>query len=189
MATGDAPQAVTQLLKKWSDGDRGALDALMPLVYDELNRIARRHLAREQPGHTLQPTALVHEAFVKLIGERDMHWNSRSHFVAVAAQMMRFILVDHVRRKKMAKRGGPDAVHVTFDEGLGVAAHGDDRLLDLDEALTRLTEQDERKGRIVEMRYFGGLSVEETAQALSVSVATVMRDWRMAQAWLQRELA
>jgi RNA polymerase sigma-70 factor (ECF subfamily) len=189
MAPGDAPQAVTQLLKRWSDGDRGALDALMPLVYDELNRIARRHLSREQPGHTLQPTALVHEAFVKLVGEREMDWQSRTHFVAVAAQTMRFILVDHFRRKRMAKRGGPDAVHVTFDEELGVAAHGDERLLDLDEALTRLTEQDQRKGRIVELRYFGGLSVEETAAALDVSVATVMRDWRMAQAWLQRELA
>jgi RNA polymerase sigma-70 factor, ECF subfamily len=189
MSADHPPQAVTALLKKWSDGDRGALDALMPLVYDELNRIARRHLTREQPGHSLQPTALVHEAFVKLVGERDMQWNSRTHFIAVAAQMMRFILVDYARKKRMVKRGGPDAIHVTFDEGLGVAAASDDRLLELDDALTRLSAQDQRKGRVVELRYFGGLSVEETAEALSVSVATVMRDWRMAQAWLQRELA
>lgn len=180
---------VTRLLRAWSEGDRDALDALMPLVYEELSRVARRQLAKERPGHTLQPTALVHEAYVRLIGERNMLWQSRTHFVAVAAQMMRFILVDHCRRKRVAKRGGSQAVRVTFDDALAVAVHHDDQLIALDEALMRLTRQDERKGRIVELRYFGGLTVEETAVALSVSVATVMRDWRMAQAWLQRELA
>jgi RNA polymerase sigma factor (TIGR02999 family) len=179
---------VTRLLDDWSHGNRAALDALMPLVHHELHKLARGYLARERPGHTLQPTALVNEAYLKLIGERDMKWQSRAHFVGVAAQLMRFILVDHVRKKHYQKRGG-GAVRVTFDENLEVAAdeRGSD-LLALDDALKKLAEQDARKSQIAELRYFGGLSVEETAEALSVSVATVMRDWRLTKAWLQREL-
>jgi RNA polymerase sigma-70 factor (ECF subfamily) len=179
---------VTRLLDDWSRGDRGALDELMPLVHAELHRLARGYLARERPGHTLQPTALINEAYLKLVGERDMKWQSRAHFIGVAAKLMRFILVDHVRRKGYQKRGG-GAVRVTFDENLEVAAdERGEELLALDEALEKLAAQDPRKATMAELRYFGGLSVEETADALSVSVATVMRDWKLTKAWLQREL-
>ena len=178
---------MTRLLDDWSQGDRAALDRLMPLVHAELRRLARGYLRRERPGHTLQPTALVNEAYLKLVGERQMQWQSRAHFVGVAAQIMRFILVDHCRRKRSAKRGG-DALRVTFDEGLDVPDERGAGLIALDDVLKRLSEQDPRKGRIAELRYFGGLSVEETAEALDVSVATVMRDWRLTRAWLQREL-
>ena len=180
---------VTRLLDDWSRGNRAALDDLMPLVHEELHRLARGYLARERRGHTLQPTALVNEAYLKLVGERDMRWQGRAHFIGVAAQMMRFILVDHARRRDVQKRGG-SAVRITFADDLDIAA--DTRsahLLALDDALTRLAAQDPRKGRIAELRYFGGLSVEETAEALHVSVATVMRDWRLTRAWLQRELS
>jgi RNA polymerase sigma-70 factor (ECF subfamily) len=179
---------VTRLLEDWSRGDRQALDALIPLVHDELHRLAKGYLARERPGHTLQATALVNEAYMRLVGERDMLWQSRAHFIGVAAQLMRFILVDHCRRKNFQKRGG-DAVRVTFDENLEVTVERSDELMALDEALNKLASQDERKSRIAELRYFGGLSVEETAEALSISVATVMRDWRLTRAWLQRELS
>jgi len=179
---------VTRLLEDWSQGDRKALDALIPLVHDELHRLARAYLAHERPGHTLQATALVNEAYLRLVGEREMKWQSRAHFIGVAAQLMRFILVDHCRRKRYQKRGG-GAARVTFDEGLQVTLERSDELMALDEALDRLAAQDERKSRIAELRYFGGLSVEETAEVLSVSVATVMRDWRLTRAWLQRELA
>ncbi|MBZ5556414.1 MAG: sigma-70 family RNA polymerase sigma factor [Acidobacteriia bacterium] len=180
---------VTRLLEDWSQGNRGALDDLMPLVHAELHRLARGYLARERRGHTLQPTALINEAYLKLVGERNMQWQGRAHFIAVAAQLMRFILVDHARRKGGQKRGG-SAVRVTFDEGLEVAANARSaELLELDDALNRLAAQDPRKGSIAELRYFGGLSVEETAEALQVSVATVMRDWRLTRAWLQRELS
>jgi RNA polymerase sigma-70 factor (ECF subfamily) len=180
---------VTQLLDDWSQGSREALDQLMPLVHTELHRLARGYLARERPGNTLQPTALVNEAYLKLVGERDMTWQSRAHFVGVAAQLMRFILIDHVRRKHYQKRGG-GAVRVTFDEGLEIAANQRGaEILALDDALKELAQQDPRKSRIAELRYFGGLSVEETAEALSISVATVMRDWRLTKAWLQRELS
>lgn len=182
------PNEITRLLHDWSTGDRQALDALIPLVHDELHRLARGYLARERPGHTLQATALVNEAYLRLVGERDMQWQSRAHFIGVAAQLMRFILVDHCRRKRYQKRGG-DAARVTFDENLQVSVERDDELMALDDALKRLAAQDERKSRIAELRYFGGLSVEETAEVLSVSVATVMRDWRLTRAWLQRELA
>jgi RNA polymerase sigma factor (TIGR02999 family) len=178
---------VTHLLDAWSRGDRQALDALMPLVHGELHRLARSFVARERPGHSLQATALVNEVYLRLVDEREMQWQSRAHFIGVAAHLMRFILVDHCRRKNYQKRGG-GAVRVTFDEALPVTLERGDELVALDEALQRLTAQDERKGRIVELRYFGGLSVEETAEVLSVSVATVMRDWRLARAWLQREL-
>ncbi len=179
---------VTHLLDEWSRGDRQALDALMPLVHAELHQLARSYVARERPGHSLQATALVNEVYLRLVGERQMQWQSRAHFIGVAAHMMRFILVDHCRRKNYQKRGG-GAARVTFDESLPVTLDRGEELMALDEALQKLTAQDERKGRIVELRYFGGLSVEETAEVLSVSVATVMRDWRLARAWLQRELA
>lgn len=179
---------VTQLLDDWSRGDRAALDALIPLVHTELHRLARGYIARERPGHTLQASALVNEVYLKLVGERDMKWQSRAHFVGVAAQLMRFILVDHCRKKQYAKRGG-GAARVTFDENLEVSFERGDELMALDDALQKLAAQDERKARIAELRYFGGLSVEETAEALGVSVATVMRDWKLTKAWLQRELS
>lgn len=179
---------VTRLLDDWSRGNRAALDELIPLVHAELHRLARGYLAREKPGHTLQPTALINEAYLKLVGEREMKWQNRSHFVAVAAQLMRFILVDHARRKGYQKRGG-DAVRVTFDESLEVSDERGAELVALDDALKKLAAQDERKAKIAELRYFGGLSVEETAEAMSVSVATIMRDWRLTKAWLQRELS
>lgn len=179
---------VTGLLDDWSHGSREALDALMPLVYAELHAVARRQLGRERPGHTLQPSALVNEAYLRLVGEREMKCRNRAHFVAVAAQLMRFILVDHCRRKRYPKRGG-GAPRITLDDKLVAAPERGEELMALDEALTKLAALDERKSRIAELRYFGGLSVEETAQALSVSVATVMRDWRLTKAWLQRELS
>jgi len=184
-APGDAE--VSRLLRDWSGGDRAALDELIPLVHAELHRLARSYLAHESPGQTLQPTALVNEAYLRLVGECGMQWQSRSHFIAVAAQLMRFILVDHCRKKRYAKRGG-GAVRVTFHENLEVSHERDADMLALDEVLTRLAAQDPRKARVAELRVFGGLSVEETAEAMAVSVATVMRDWRFAKAWLQREL-
>jgi RNA polymerase sigma-70 factor (ECF subfamily) len=183
-----SPPDVTQLLEDWSQGDRQALDTLMPLVHDELHRVARGYLARERPGHTLQATALVNEAYLRLIGEREMRWQNRAHFIGVAAQLMRFILVDHCRRKNYQKRGG-DVARVTFDEDLQVTVERSDELMALDAALTKLAAHDERKSRIAELRYFGGLSVEETAEALSVSPATIVRDWRLTRAWLLRELS
>lgn len=179
---------ITHLLGDWSRGNREALDALIPHVHAELHAVARRYLARERPGHTLQPSALVNEAYMRLVGVRDMRWQNRAHFVAVAAQLMRFILVDHCRRKGYAKRGGK-AARVTLNDHLVVAPERSDELIALDDALNRLAALDERKARIAELRYFGGLTVEETAEALSVSVATVMRDWRLARAWLRRELS
>lgn len=182
------PREVTRLLDDWSGGDRGALDALMPLIHEELHGLARRYLSREHPGHTLQPTALINEAYLRLVGERAMSWQSRAHFIGVTAQLMRFILVDHARSRQAQKRGA-GAVRVTFDESLPVSDERGPEVVALDDAMTRLAAVDPRKGRIAELRYFGGLSVEETAEALEVSVATVMRDWRLARAWLQRELA
>lgn len=179
---------VTRLLDDWSRGNREALDALLPLVHAELHSIALRYFGRERPGHTLQPTALVNELYLRLLGERAMRWKDRAHFMAVSAQLMRFILVDHCRRKRAPKRGGGDSP-VSFDLEAVAAPVRSDELVALDEAVTRLTALDDRKGRIAELRVFGGLSVEETAEALSVSVATVMRDWRVIKAWLHRELS
>ncbi|HXE31723.1 MAG TPA: ECF-type sigma factor [Terriglobales bacterium] len=168
---------------------REPLDALLPEVHAELHRLARAYLARERPGHTLQPTALINEAYLKLAAQSQLHWQDRSHFVAIAARAMRFILVDHCRGRGYAKRGG-GALRVTYDESLPVAAgERGAELLRLDEKLSELEARDPRKSRIAELRYFGGLSVEETARALSVSVATVMREWRLTRAWLERELA
>ena len=180
-------QEVTALLVAWSNGERSALDRLTPLVYQELRRLARRALRHERAGHTLQTSDLVHEAYLKLINEREMSWRNRAHFFAVATQMMRMILVDYARKRNYAKRGG-GRLRVSFDEGLAVSDERAEDLIALDDALKALSAFDERKSRIAELRYFGGLSVEETAEALGVAPVTVMRDWRLAKAWLYREL-
>jgi RNA polymerase sigma factor (TIGR02999 family) len=183
-----SPEEVTELLVAWGDGDRAALDQLMPLVYDELRRLAHRYLGRERKDHTLQTTALVNEAYLKLINEREMQWQNRAHFFAVAAQMMRMILVDYARRRNYAKRGG-GAHRVSFDESLVVSDERAADLIALDDALSSLAAVDERKSKVAELRFFGGLSVEETAAVLKVSPVTVMREWRLAKAWLHRELS
>jgi RNA polymerase sigma-70 factor, ECF subfamily len=177
---------VTGLLHAWGQGDRDAFDALIPLVHDELTRLARRHLARERPDHTLQPTALVNEAYLRLVKERGMRWTDRAHFMAVAAQLMRFILVDHARKRRNLKRGG-GASPVHLDVDVVDARAGN--IIAIDQALDDLAKVDERKARVVEMRVFGGLTVDESARLLDVSPETIARDWRFARAWLQRELA
>ena len=180
-------QNVTQLLIGWSKGDKAALDALLPMVYQELRTQASRYLRRERPGHTLQTTALIHEAYLKLVDQKNVHWQNRAHFFGIAAQLMRRILVDHARSKKRVKRGGSD-IRVSFNEAnvLGQTQNLD--IVALDEALERLAEIDEQQSRIVELRFFSGLTVEETAEVLSISPATVKRDWSMAKAWLHREI-
>ncbi len=183
-----APQNVTQLLIGWANGDKEALDKLVPLVYDELRRQASRYLRNERAGHTLQTTALIHEAYLRLVDQRDVRWQNRSHFFGVAAQLMRRILVDHARTKRRAKRGGSD-IRVSLTQANEIAKGEDLDVVALDEALTRLAEIDEQQSRIVELRYFSGLTVEETARVLGISPATVKRDWSMARAWLHRELS
>lgn len=182
-----AAPTVTQLLHAWGGGDAGALDQVVPLVYAELRRQAERYLRREAPGHTLQTTALVHEAYLRLVDQRSARWESRAQFFGVAAQLMRRILVDHARGHHAAKRGG-SAIQVPLEEGTAAAQERDVDLLALDEALTRLAALDERQARVVELRYFMGLGIEETAEALAISPATVKREWAMARAWLRREL-
>ena len=182
-----SPQQITQLLNKWSDGDQSARDQLMTLVYDELHRLAHQYMKRESPGNTLQTSALVNEAFVKLVDQRNVRWQNRAHFFGIAAQLMRRILVDYARSRHSAKRGGP-ARPVSFDEGLFVSDERSAEVVNVHEALERLTEFDARKSQIVELRFFGGLSIEETAEVLSVSPGTVMRDWTLAKAWLRREM-
>ena len=182
-----SPQDVTQLLRDWRQGNRAAFDQLIPLVYDELRRLAKRHLQRQSPGHTLQTTSLVHEAYLRLIDQQNIEWQNRAHFFAVAARAMRFLLVDHARARQYAKRGG-GARQVTLDEVAVVSPERNDDLLALDEALSRLAALDPRKSQIVELRYFGGLSAEEAAEALGVSEITVKREWLKARAWLYREL-
>ena len=177
---------VTELLVAWSKGDERALDALTPLVYGELRRLARSYMRQERSGHTLQSTALVHEAFLRLIDQR-VQWNSRAHFFGIAAQMMRRILVDHAKAQSTAKRGA-GALRIELDEGLATAPHRDVDLLALDEALERLTKVDPQRSRIVELRFFGGLSNEESAEVLGVSPATIQRQWAGARAWLFHEL-
>jgi RNA polymerase sigma factor (TIGR02999 family) len=181
------PQNVTQLLLGWSNGDKEALDKLVPLVYDDLRRQAARYLRRERVGHTLQTTALINEAYLRLIDQKNVHWQNRAHFFGIAAQLMRRILVDHARTKKRAKRGGSD-VRVSFSEATIKAKDQDLDIVALDEALERLAQIDEQQSRIVELRFFSGLTVEETAEVLSISPATVKRDWSMAKAWLHREM-
>jgi RNA polymerase sigma-70 factor, ECF subfamily len=176
------------MLKDWSDGDQAVLDELMPLVYDELRRIAARAMRKERDAHTLQTTALIHEAYLKLIGQRDAKWQNRSHFFAIAAQAMRRILVDHARERHREKRGG-NAENLPIEEAAFVASKEKSvDLIALDEALTRLAKIDERQVRVVELRYFSGLDIDETAEALGISNATVRRDWNVAKAWLKEEI-
>ena len=183
----DNVRGITRLLRNWGDGDDDALNQLIPLVYDELHRQAHLYLSRERPGHTLQTTGLVHEAYLKLAGEAAGKWETRSHFFAFASRIMRNILVDHARSKHRNKRGG-DAMKVSLADVNEIVPENDLDLLALDEALTRLSAVDEQQVKVVELRYFGGLSLEETAEALNVSRATVARDWNVARAWLHREL-
>ena len=178
---------VTLLLTRLKDGDRGALDRLMPLVHDELRRLARAHMRRERADHTLQATALAHEAYMRMVDLDRIDWRDRAHFFAVAAGVMRRILIDHARKRRAARRGG-GAPHVPLEEGLRLAADRPDELVDLDEALERLAALDTRQARIVELRFFGGLSVEEAAVVLGVSPRTVKREWAVARAWLRAEL-
>jgi RNA polymerase sigma-70 factor, ECF subfamily len=186
--TGGQPGNVTLLLLRWRSGDQGAVGELLPLVHDELRRLAGRHMARERPGHLLQATALVNEVYLRLVDVRRVQWQDRAHFFAMAARLMRRVLVDFARSQKYQKRGG--AMHrVTFDRDLPVSADTPDDLVAIDEAMESLAAQHERKARVVELRFFGGLSVNETAEVLKVSAETVMRDWRFAKTWLMRELS
>lgn len=183
-----SPDNLTELLIEWREGDKTALDKLTPLVYDELRRIAHRYVRRERNGHTLQTTALVNEAYVRLAGSKDVAWQNRAHFFAATAQVMRNVLIDHARRRLFAKRGG-QAQQVPIEEAsLAMSEARADELVALDEALHQLAKMDPRKGQVVELRYFGGLSLEETADVLDVSLMTVRRDWRAAKAWLYRRM-
>jgi RNA polymerase sigma-70 factor (ECF subfamily) len=188
---GDAGRAakdqVCELLRAWSDGDTSALERLTPIVYDELHRLARRYMRGERPGHSLQTTALVNEAYMRLVGYERMLWQNRAHFFAVSAQLMRRILVEHARRHNQKRGGG--VPHVSLEEAALVGGNRAADLVALDDAMHALAQLDPRKAQVVEMRFFGGLNVDETADALKVSPATVMRDWSTAKAWLYRELA
>ena len=181
-------QEITELLLKWSKGDSGALDRLMPMVYPELRRMARRFMGRENSHHTLQTSALINEAYLRLVDQKAVEWQDRAHFFAVAAQVMRHILVDHARRYRYGKRGA-GAKHVAFDEVSVLKQERAAEFIALDSALTGLAKVDPRKSRIVELRFFGGLTVEETAEVLEISAITVKREWRAARAWLLREIA
>ncbi len=182
-----SPQEITRLLVAWGDGDQSALEELAPLVHSELHRLAHHYMSRERPGHTLQTSALVNEAYLRLIDWKNVRWQSRAHFFAVSAQLMRRILVDYARDRQYLKRGG-GALQVTLSEAASFTAERGADLVALDEALNSLAEVDPRKGQVVEMRFFGGLSVKEVAEVLKVSEETVMRDWRLAKVWLLREL-
>lgn len=182
------PHEVTQLLVAWGNGDEVARDQLMSVVYHELHRLAHNYMRKESPGHTLQTSALVNEAFLRLIDQHDVQWQNRAHFFGIAAQMMRRILVDYARRRNYAKRGG-GARDTTLDEALTVSNSRTAEIVALDEALEQLNAFDERKSQIVELRFFGGMSIEETAEVLGVSPGTVMRDWTLAKAWLFREIS
>jgi RNA polymerase sigma factor (TIGR02999 family) len=178
---------VTQLLTEWTNGNLAARDELMALVYEELRRLAHLHMRRERPGHTLQTSALVHEAFMRLVNHRNVHWQSRAHFFALAAQMMRRVLVDYARRRGNLKRGG-NVQQISLDKTLFVSEERSAEVVALDDALRGLASFDQRKSQIVELRFFGGLSIEETASVLGVSPGTVMRDWTLAKAWLRKEI-
>jgi len=184
----DHSRDVTRLLREWSAGSAQALDALIPLVYDELHRAAHSFMAREAPDNTLQTTALVHEVYLRLVGTRDVDWQNRAHFQAVCATVMRRILIDLARSRRSLKRGGT-AEHLPLDDAILVSNTPRVDLLDLDEALQSLAAVDQRQARVVELRFFGGLSVAETAEVLHVSPETVHRDWRLAKEWLMHELA
>lgn len=181
-------QEVTEMLMAWSNGDKSALERLIPLVHNELHRLAHRYMNQERPGHMLQTTALVNEAYLRLVDSSHVRWQNRAHFFAVSAQLMRRILVDFARSRNYLKRGG-NAVQVSLDKVLAISSEPDADLVALDEALNALAVIDERKSRVVEMRFFGGLNIEETAEVLKVSPDTVMRDWRLAKVWLLRELS
>lgn len=181
------PSQVSKLLVNWRQGDERAREALIPLVYDELRRLARRHLRRERPDHTLQSAALVHEAYLRLIRQDQPQWQNRAHFFGVAAQLMRHILVDHARNRAAAKRGA-GAPRLSLDPELALPQTRDVDLVGLDDALNQLAVLDPQQGRVVELRFFGGLSIEETSVVLGISPATVKREWATARAWLQREM-
>jgi RNA polymerase sigma-70 factor, ECF subfamily len=184
----DPPQhEVTDLLIAWSNGDEVAREQLMAVVYQELHRLAHHYMKRESPGHTLQTSALVNEAFLRLVDQRDVKWKNRAHFFGIAAQMMRRILVDYARSRRYAKRGG-GVKEISLEEAI-VSDERSAEIVALDETLGRLAEIDQRKSQIVELRFFGGLSIEEAAEVLDVSPGTVMRDWTMAKAWLRREIS
>jgi RNA polymerase sigma factor (TIGR02999 family) len=188
MTSSSSPEEVTELLVAWGDGNQAALEKLMPLVYEELRRLAHNYMRREHPGHTLQTTALVNEAYFRLVDQKRMRWQNRAHFFAISAQLMRRILIDHARSHHYAKRGG-GAHMVSLDEGAVVAQGQAADLIALDDALRSLAAIDERKSSIVELRFFGGLNIEETAEALKISPRTVMREWSMAKAWLYRTIS
>jgi RNA polymerase sigma factor (TIGR02999 family) len=183
------PEGVTQLLKDWNEGDQAALDRLMPLVYAELRRLANNYLRRERANHTLQPTALVNEAYMRLVDQKNARWQNRAQFFGVAAQLMRRILVDHARLHQALKRGGSDQERLSLTNIERVADKPDIDLLALHEALNELAEVDPQQSRIVELKFFGGLSIEETAEVLGIGHATVERDWKMARAWLRSKLS
>jgi RNA polymerase sigma factor (TIGR02999 family) len=183
-----SPQDVTQLLAAWGSGDKAAFDKLLPLVHAELRRIAQRQMRQERPGHTLQATALVNEAYLKLAGDQGLEWRDRAHFFAVCAQVMRHILIDHARSRGREKRGG-GAIQVSLNDALVVEDEQTTDILALNEALSALEQMDAQKARIVELRYFAGLTVEETAAVLNTSPRTVRREWRRAKAWLYRMMA
>ena len=182
------PQGITQLLTRWSSGDKAALDELIPLIYPELRRLARAYMGRENSAHTLQTSALINEAYLRLVNQQDVEWQNRAHFYAVAAQVMRHILVDHARRYRSNKRGA-GAEHIHLDDVAIVCEGRAADLIALDDALTRLALIDVRKSRIFELRFFGGLTVEETAEVMKVAPITIMREWRAAKAWLGREIS
>jgi RNA polymerase sigma factor (TIGR02999 family) len=182
------PEGITQLLIRWRGGDQAALDKLMPLVYSELRRLANNYLRRERQNHTLQPTALVNEAYLRLIDQRTANWQNRAQFYGIAAQLMRRILVDHARQHKAAKRGGSDQQRLSITSAGGLVAKPDLDVLALHEALEELATIDPQQERIVELKFFGGLSIEETAEVMKLGHATVERDWKMARAWLRRQL-
>jgi len=178
---------VTELLRQWSEGDQNALDQLMPLIHDELHRLAHNHIRREQPGHILQTSALINEAYLRLVDQPKIGWENRSHFFGIAARLMRHILVDEARKRKSDKRGG-SIIRVPLDEAANVVEQQATNVVVLDDALTRLEKIDARQSEIVELRFFGGLTIEETAEVLKVSPGTVMRDWTFARAWLRNEM-
>jgi RNA polymerase sigma factor (TIGR02999 family) len=179
---------VTALLNRWREGDATALEKLLPLVYDELRRIAARQLRRERPNHTLQPTALVHEVYLRLVDQHRIEWQNRAQFFGVAAQLIRRILVDHARNRRTAKRGG-GTLTVTLDDAISEPARRDIDLVKLDDALLSLATKDQQQSRVVELRFFGGLSIDDTAEVLGVSPSTVKRDWAAAKAWLYRDMS
>lgn len=182
------PEGITQLLVDWEKGDQAAMEKLMPLVYSELRRLATNYLRRERAGHTLQPTALVNEAYLKLVDQRNARWQNRAHFFGIAAQLMRRILVDHARQRQAVKRGGADQQRLSITSAETVIKQPEIDLLALNEAMDELAQMDPQQGRIVELKFFGGLSIEEIAEVLSIGHATVERDWKMARAWLRKQL-